>query len=127
MEDEDVGAVEFVARQNAKLSVDFEEHYRRHQGAGKLEGVGLGEGKNVRHLRAPPSSKGDPRLMASLKVLNWPRSPRRRSQRGRSLLAGPSRVDRGRPGEGAGTPSIENGRALLRNWATPSRARPAAR
>ncbi len=112
MDDYHVSVIEFIAWHDAELSIDLKQCDRDHQGAGELECVGLGEGKIVRHLRAPPWSEADPRSMAPVSVLNRPRSPRRRSRSGRSLLADPLRVDRGRPGGGPGKPSKESGVGL---------------
>lgn len=53
MNDDHIGIVEFVARHDAVFAVDLEERNRDHQGAGELEGIGLSEGKIVRHVRAP--------------------------------------------------------------------------
>jgi hypothetical protein len=47
VDDLDIRVVEFIARHDAELAVDFEEGDRDHQGAGEAEGVVLGEGKIV--------------------------------------------------------------------------------
>src|SRR5690606_31443929 len=51
-EDFDVGAVEFVGGEN-EFVVDLEEDDWGHEGRGEVPGGLLGEGKIVRHLRAP--------------------------------------------------------------------------
>lgn len=56
--------------------------------------------------------RGRSPLDGSVSVLNRPRSPRRRSRSGRSLLADPLWVDRGRPGGGPGKPSMKSGVGL---------------
>lgn len=85
VDDDHVGVVEFIAWHDAELSIDLEQSDWNHQGPGELERVGLGEGKIVRHLRAPPWSEADPRSMAPVSVLNRLRSPRRRSRSGGML------------------------------------------
>lgn len=60
----DLIVVEFGARQDAEFVAGAEERDRDHEGAGELEGVALGEGQILRHLRAPSSERANSRSMA---------------------------------------------------------------
>lgn len=87
----DLIVFEFGARQDADCVAGAEERDRDHEGAGELEGVALGEGKILRHLRGSILGAGQFPLDGSSKVGLRARSPQRRSRRGRSLLADPFR------------------------------------
>jgi hypothetical protein len=97
-----VARVDLVGRQDAIFTIDLEDGDGDHQVLGKLEGVGLCEGKIVRHARGSIGERADSRSMAPQKEQGRARSPRWQSLSGRSLLADPSRVDRGRCGTGSG-------------------------
>lgn len=60
----DLIIVEFDARQDAECVAGAEERDRDHEGAGELEGVALGEGKILQHLRAPSLERANSRSMA---------------------------------------------------------------
>lgn len=68
--------------------VDLEERDRDHQGASELEGVVLGEGEIVRHLRAPSLSEADPRSMAP-SVSDFGRGHREGEAKRPQLAGGP--------------------------------------
>ena len=59
-----VFVIDFVGRKDAVFAVDREQCDRDHQVAGKLECVGLCEGKIVRHLRGSIRERADSRSMA---------------------------------------------------------------
>jgi len=98
----DLVVFEFGAREDAEFTAGPEERDRNHEGAGKLEGVVLCERKIVGHLRAPSSERANParwlRQCPAPVAITAKAKPS-----GGSLLADPSRVDRGRPGAGPGS------------------------
>ena len=94
-EDFDVGVVELVGGQDAEFVVDLEEDNRGHESAREVPGSLLGESEIVGHLRAPswsgPIPAGWLRQCAAAGAITAAAQPS-----GRSLLADPMRVDRGR-------------------------------
>ncbi|CDX51846.1 conserved hypothetical protein [Mesorhizobium plurifarium] len=107
-EDFDIGVVELIGGHDAKFVVDLEEDNRDHKGAGERPGGLLGEYEIVGHLRAPSWSGPIP--------ARWLRQcveagaiTRRRQPSGRSMLADPLRVDRGRSAAAPGKPLRESG------------------
>lgn len=56
----DVVAFEFGTRQDAEFAARAEKRDRDHQGARELKCMVLGEGKIVRHLKAPSSERANP-------------------------------------------------------------------
>jgi hypothetical protein len=55
-----VFVVELVARKDAELVTGPEQCDRNHERAGKLEGMVLGEGKILRHQKAPSLERANP-------------------------------------------------------------------
>lgn len=110
--------VDLVRGQHAVFYVDFEDGDRDHEVAGELEGVGLSEGKIVRHVRGSIWERANSRSMAPQMTLGRARSPRGRSPSGRSVAADPLRVDRGRSGPGSGRHHKRAGLACFRMVST---------
>ena len=71
-----VVGVDFVGRKDAVFAVDRKQSDRDHQVTGKLEGVGLGERKIVRHLKWLHRERANSRSMAPHKARGRARSPR---------------------------------------------------
>jgi len=98
----DLVAFEFGAREHAEFTAGPEERDWNHEGAGELEGVVLCERKIVGHPRAPSSERANParwlRQCPAPVAITAKAKPS-----GGSLLADPSRVDRGRSGAGPGS------------------------
>lgn len=64
-------SVELVRGQNAVFVAGLEKRDRNHQGAGELEGVGLGENEVVRHIEGLHRERANSRSMAPSKDRNW--------------------------------------------------------
>ena len=78
--------VDFFGGENAIFAVDFEDDDRDHQVARELEGVGVCEGKVVRHVRGSIQGAGQFPLDGSSKGWVTGAITARRSRSGRSLL-----------------------------------------
>jgi len=78
-------AIVFAGDHDAEFVINLKEDDRHHQRAGQIEGVILCEGEIVRHGEAPVLWRGPSPLDRRRRVQGRPRSPRRRSRRGRTL------------------------------------------
>src|SRR5690606_33937501 len=101
VEHRDLALIELVLGQHAIFVVGLEEDDGSHQCAGEVPGVLLGEFEVVRHLRAPSLERAIPARWL-LKGLAPGAITAQAKTSGRSLLADPSWVDRGRSGAGPG-------------------------
>lgn len=70
-----VFVIEFVGRKDAEFASGFEEGDRNHQIVAEVEGMGLGEGKIVRHRRGFIRERANSRSMAHRKAQVRARSP----------------------------------------------------
>src|SRR4029077_15335419 len=78
-------AIVFAGDHDAEFVINLEKDDRHHQRTGQIEGMVLSEGEVVRHRKAPVLRRGPPPLDRRRRVRGRPRSPRRRSRRGRTL------------------------------------------
>ncbi len=96
-----VASVDLVRGKDAILTVDFEDGERDHQVTGKLESVRLGENEIVRHVERLHRERANPARWLQ-KGLGPGAITATAQPSGRSLLADPTRVDRGKSGPGPG-------------------------